>query len=361
MFHRESANNKTGLFAVLAALPVLLLSGCSAIGEKSSSVVSVYAVTTVLSLLLVTLYCVLVKKRDGSYLLLFGSVVVVNIGYLTLSVSQTLGEALLANRIAYLGSVFLPFAMLLIILDACGTHRSRTLVAALLALCFAVFLLAASPGYSTLYYKDVSLHIVNGLTTLQKTYGPLHGVYLLYLTGYFAAMLAVIFRAAAAGRIASMAMTCALLASVFVNIGIWLLEQLVYIEFEVLSLSYIMTELFLLCAHMMMQETDKMQLQTEPAEAPHTADVANQGDSCTAAELQQFTAGLSQLTRTERAIYDHYTAGHTTKEITAALNITENTLKFHNKNLYSKLGVPSRKELKRLHLLLAENGERPEA
>ena len=29
----------------------------------------------------------------------------------------------------------------------------------------------------------------------------------------------------------------------------------------------------------------------------------------------------------------------------AELNIKENTLKFHNKNLYSKLGVSSRKQL----------------
>ena len=30
------------------------------------------------------------------------------------------------------------------------------------------------------------------------------------------------------------------------------------------------------------------------------------------------------------------------------MNITENTLKFHNKNIYGKLGVPSRKELLRI-------------
>ena len=31
------------------------------------------------------------------------------------------------------------------------------------------------------------------------------------------------------------------------------------------------------------------------------------------------------------------------------LSIKENTLKFHNKNLYSKLGVSSRKELLKVH------------
>lgn len=33
------------------------------------------------------------------------------------------------------------------------------------------------------------------------------------------------------------------------------------------------------------------------------------------------------------------------KEVTNRLNITENTLKYHNKNIYGKLGIKSRKEL----------------
>ena len=44
-------------------------------------------------------------------------------------------------------------------------------------------------------------------------------------------------------------------------------------------------------------------------------------------------------------IYTFYIEGKTTKEIREKLNITENTLKYHNKNIYSKLGVCSRKEL----------------
>ena len=58
-----------------------------------------------------------------------------------------------------------------------------------------------------------------------------------------------------------------------------------------------------------------------------------------------FARGLETLTPTEKAIYDLYTEGKGTKEVLAALNIKENTLKFHNKNLYSKLGVSSRKQL----------------
>ena len=49
--------------------------------------------------------------------------------------------------------------------------------------------------------------------------------------------------------------------------------------------------------------------------------------------------------KTEKAIFDAYIARMPTKEVMILLNIKENTLKFHNKNLYLKLGVSSRKEL----------------
>lgn len=48
-------------------------------------------------------------------------------------------------------------------------------------------------------------------------------------------------------------------------------------------------------------------------------------------QLQLFKTGLTELTRTERLIYDAYLEGKSTKEIMGLLEIKENTLKFHNK------------------------------
>ena len=60
---------------------------------------------------------------------------------------------------------------------------------------------------------------------------------------------------------------------------------------------------------------------------------------------QEFLLNLEKLTKTERIIFDYYIAGQSTKEIMSELKITENTLKFHNKNIYSKLNVSSRRQL----------------
>lgn len=71
-------------------------------------------------------------------------------------------------------------------------------------------------------------------------------------------------------------------------------------------------------------------------------------------DFQYFWEGISQLTPTERKVFDLYLKGKNAKEILAILGVTENTLKFHNKNIYNKLGVSSRKQLLRYATLLKQ-------
>ena len=54
---------------------------------------------------------------------------------------------------------------------------------------------------------------------------------------------------------------------------------------------------------------------------------------------------MSDLTVTECSIFEAYLERKTTKEVMEELDIKENTLKYHNKNIYQKLGVRSRNEL----------------
>lgn len=64
-------------------------------------------------------------------------------------------------------------------------------------------------------------------------------------------------------------------------------------------------------------------------------------------QYEYFINNLNTLTPTESKIYELYLNGKKAKEITSILSITENTLKYHNKNIYSKLGISSRKQLLR--------------
>ena len=333
-------------------IAVLLLAGCSSIGDKAASMSVVYGAAAVLSLMLLAGYCAIAKKRSPWYLLLFASVLVVNIGYFALSISKGLGEALLANRLSYLGSVFLPLSMLMIIINATHITCKKWLPGGLLVLAVAVFLIAASPGYLPIYYKEVTFEMVDGVATLRKVYGPLHSLYLVYLLGYFASMVTLIVHATLQEKIDSLAYAVIIAIAVFVNIGVWLVEQLVYIEFEILSISYIISESFLLGLHVLMAEAGRQtpQIRETPAQPPEVSEgPAAPAQPADPEEEALFRAGLAALTPKEQALYQCYVDGLTTDVILAQLSIKENTLKFHSKNLYGKLGVKSRKQLVELH------------
>jgi len=68
-------------------------------------------------------------------------------------------------------------------------------------------------------------------------------------------------------------------------------------------------------------------------------------------DYEFFLCNLGTLSPAEYKIYELYLSGKTAKEIVGILGITENTLKYHNKNIYSKLGISSRKQLLRFATL----------
>lgn len=62
-------------------------------------------------------------------------------------------------------------------------------------------------------------------------------------------------------------------------------------------------------------------------------------------EFSMFLTNLQKLTAAEQRIFELYLEGKAPKEIMELLHIKENTLKYHNRNIYGKLGVSSRKQL----------------
>ena len=318
----------------------------------------IYGVAAVISALLLVGCLLLVHKNRRWFILLFSLVFVVNTGYTLLSLSADLNAALWANRISYLGSVFLPFAMLMIIMNITNTKPGRWVTASLLSLAGVVFLIAASPGVLPIYYKEVYFEVVNGVSTLIKVYGPLHPLYLFYLLGYFSAMIAVIIRASVKKSFESTAHAAFIAIAVFVNIGVWFIEQISSIDFEFLSISYIITELFLCGIHMVMNENYRLrELVGQKAADPVEVEAKSSFGYGVVTEdnVEDFKRGVVRLTVQERQIYEAYLRGKSTKEIMSDLNIKENTLKFHNKNLYSKLGVTSRKRLLEVYKTIKAN------
>lgn len=60
---------------------------------------------------------------------------------------------------------------------------------------------------------------------------------------------------------------------------------------------------------------------------------------------EEFVRNIQTLSAAERAVFNLYMEGHTAQEIADILCLSMNTIKTHNKRIYMKLNVSSRKEL----------------
>ncbi len=359
-----SKNQNILKFVSIILLVLILQIPCIAFAAETDGVIGngmsmsiIYGVITVLSFLLLLGYGAFVRKKEIWMLLLFTSVFIINVGYFTLSLSKTLEEALLANRIAYLGSVFLPLFMLMTIVEVCRFRYGKWLLGVLICISIVVFLIAASPGYLACYYKEVSLVFVNGVAKLEKTYGSLHKCYFIYLFAYFVMMVGTILDSVWKKQIASFQHVSLLLVIVLLNIAIWFVEQLIHWDFEFLSVSYIFSELLLLLLYSMQQEYE--QLQCQPMTEEIVREVLQEGpkpvkaetaetETMVTFEIDQIVAYWSEtvkLSPREQDIFREILEDKKRKEIAEELCISENTVKTHITNVFSKFEVSTRSEL----------------
>ena len=99
-------------------------------------------------------------------------------------------------------------------------------------------------------------------------------------------------------------------------------------------------------------EKEQLQSRYETAQAEISRLAYSRKQEIDPDNYQQFLAGINTLTPAERRIFSYYLSGKTVKEILEIASIKESTLRYHNQNIYSKLGVNSLKQLLRYAALM---------
>ena len=307
-----------------------------------------YAIMAMIATILLVGYFALVRQKEPWLLLLYVCVTIVNVGYFLLSISKTVGFAIFANDIAYLGSVFLSMSMLLTITKLCGFEIKKKFIITLGTIGIVMFLIVATVGILPWYYKEVELVFVDGAAKLKKVYGVLHPMYLVYLVGYFTAMITCIVQSIRKKMIASQRHASLIAAIVFGNIAVWFVEKFIPFDFEFLSVSYIFSEIVLLGLYWMMQDYVRVDLVPQPEQKvahPAPIDIATMPMEEKILKILSFLKEGELLATREREILEMVLQNKKRKEIAEELCLSENTIKTYTRTLYGKLGVSSREEL----------------
>ncbi|MBR2611857.1 MAG: hypothetical protein IKC72_02195 [Clostridia bacterium] len=306
-----------------------------------------YLISFMVSVALLVAYLVMIRNKEFWLTMLYASVPVINLGYTLLSVAKTTAFAIFANDVVYLGSVFLSMFMFLTIVRLCGFTICKKHVIVCLSLGVVMFLMIATSGILPWYYKSVSLEVVDGVTRLVKEYGVLHPLYLVYLLGYFCAMIVTIVHAVKSRKIAKIKHAAFISGIVCSNLLVWIFEKFIQWDYEFLSVTYIISELLLLLVYWMMQDyVHKSDVPT--AQVQERISVIFVDSSERAGKVKQLLAQLPDgvvLTARQIDILEGILAGKSRKEMAVDLHLSENTVKMHTTSLFKALKVSSREEI----------------
>lgn len=316
---------------------------------------TVYGIIFAVALVMIGAYFFVDRKRDIWLMLLFISVAVCDLGYFLLSASQTLNVALWSNRLAYLGSVFLPFSLLMMIMNLSRFRYPKFLPKALIGLNTVMFLIAGSGGILPIYYKDVSFGISDGATYLIKEYGPLHNIYKVFLFAYFSAMVAIIIYTAVKKIVVSTKHSIFLAFVVIGNIATWLVENMIGAGFEFLSISYIVSEGLILFLYGILQDyglADTQRISDSAVEPqPETDENTNATETIKSFSKKQIEnifnnwKTLDTLSQREKEVLGFILENKKRKDIAETLFVTESTIKKHTSAIFRKLEITNRTEL----------------
>ncbi len=144
-------------------------------------VVGFYLVAFIVSLFVVAMN--LFRNQKGDNLLLLTEIcVALNLfGKYLICISEGLELALFATKLQYIGAIFGPLLLTVIVAKICNIKCPKWLLGVMLGVASAIYASVFTIGDSTVYYTAVTLKRGDGYAYLDKTYGPLHTIYVILM------------------------------------------------------------------------------------------------------------------------------------------------------------------------------------
>lgn len=377
VFQRKLKKFSVSAVIIAIALIVMLCQGsvfateCSSLSSNAKISLAhpiLYGFFAAVALAMMMGYCLLKKKKYLWMLMMLISVFVINVGYMTLSLSKDVYEALLACRISYFGNSFMPLFMLLTLADICRFKIKKSYWYILLGITVVMSGFALSAGYGTLFYKSAVYQIADGNVMLTKEYGILHTIYGIYVYTYYFMSVAIALYSIMKKKILFLRYVTMVIAVSATNLVVWTIEKIIGSSFEFLSVSYVFMEAMLMilysemtesgilnCFRMVSDEQDNDITDEKTTDIKTKAEKADNEpveitesittDNDIAVELSNRFLKNKFLTKREIEVLVYLLEGKKRKVIADKMFVTENTVKSHITNIYQKFGVSRQTDL----------------
>ena len=178
------------------------------------------------------------ERHSLSLYLMFVVLTISDIGYISLALSTTLEEAILANKILYLDGVFLPMLIFLLVCNMCQVRIPMKAVMMMYLVQMALFGIICTSGYTDIFYKSMELcHSEYGFSYLEKVYGPAHIFSLITMCGYLLACLVISVVSLFRKTIVSYKNVLFFIVGMTIGLVVYLVEGLWGIHYEIVPIA----------------------------------------------------------------------------------------------------------------------------
>lgn len=171
---------------------------------------------------------------------------IANLGYLAIALSNNESEAILGNKIIYIGGCFMPLFLFFTIINICNFTLPNIVKHILEAYSFVVYGFVLSIGYSDFYYESVTICKVDGVTVIDKVYGPGHSFSTILLYGYIVISIIVLAYAFVRKKNVSYKTLIALCLIYLSNVVLFIASRAMDWDIEVTPVTYVIAGIILL-------------------------------------------------------------------------------------------------------------------
>ena len=211
------------------------------------------------------------RPLNSYFTAFFFSIILADFGHLFLALSTTIEGAIVANKVCYLGSCFLPLFLFLLICRLCSFNIANWVKILLFLYSSLVFALSCTVGFSDIFYESVRYVVLNGFGSYMPTYGPAHMLWNFLLYAYVVSYIVVIVVAAKKKRNVSYKTLIAIASLAFFSIGTFVVARYMENDTLLMPLVYLVDELALLYICALVKMHDVMNSVLESLEAENTA------------------------------------------------------------------------------------------
>ena len=210
-------------------------------------VIAIHTSCFIISLILI-LFLVLRFREKISifYFLMYASVVITNLGYMQMSKATTFQAAEVAQQVEYFGAEFCTYFMVMCVADICKIKIKAKYQFVFVLMAALLFIFISTIDYTEVFYKTVRLVVDRNGSYLEKEYGPLHILQIIYHMGGLLAALIIIAKSILFRKEAPFIGSIALFFNMLVVIGVYLAGRILKLKHDYITIAFVITEIAIL-------------------------------------------------------------------------------------------------------------------